>query len=305
MALGMVVLRLLAKQASQSRWLIVLRFVVGIGSVCLLALPLHAKIQWVMPLLPLTLIRRPEADGDPATLFPRLFVTTMAATVFLGTYPVAGSQIGVAAVPMILWAYLCISDGIEDLTAASRGSVSGRLGGLRLDAVVGGVILLVFGGTAAARSGLGQLPPATELRGSTWLHLPKEQASQFASIAGAVSTNCSMLFTMPELGSFNLWSGVPTPNGWNQSAWMIAFSLERQAEIMEIIQADERACVLVNMDILRKTWGLEEATIAIWPLAHYIVPVMPVTARYGDYEIHVHPHRSSPWAGTGDQGPRR
>jgi hypothetical protein len=301
---GVVSLGWWGRPLIQSRWLGLLRCTAGIGSICLLTL--DHQIQWVIPLLPLTLIPQSHWERDAVALFPRFFITYMAVTQFLEPYPVAESQTAIAAAPMILWAFLCIADGIAGLRAASYRQSQGSGEGLRLDAVIGGTILVVFAGISMAGAARSPFPPATTgLRGSSWLHLPPDQAIRFESIVRNVRTNCSILFTMPGMGSFNIWSGVPTPNGWNLGPWMKGISSERQAEILRIIESNSQACAIFNRRIVR-FWDKDETSMeAALPLAHYVMTDMPKIAEFGEYEIRVHPHRSSPWFGVGVQGQGR
>lgn len=293
LSIGLVGLRLSGRLQGESRWLDMLKCAAGVGSIFLLTL--RYEIQWILPLLPLTLMPRSDEKRDAATLFPRLFITCMAVTQFLEPFPVAGSQMGIAAAPMILWAFVCVSDGIAGLRTCWRRPSESFEERFRLDAVIGGAILVVLAGISVANAARMQFPPATTgLRGSEWLHLPVEQAAQFETISRNVSTNCGILFTMPGMGSFNIWSGVPTPNGWNHGAWMGGIPLNRQAEILSIIKADPRACAILNRGLVR-FWDKDDASVAALPLAHYIVTDMPKVAEFGEYEIHVHPKRSSPW----------
>ena len=278
----------------KSQWFNVLKCAAGIGSVLLLPLP-H-KIQWIVPLLPLTLIPAPHWERDSEGLFSRLFVTYMAVTQFLVPYPVAGSQKAIAAAPMILWAFICIVDGIVALRTSSIRSFEDSGSGLRLDAMIGGAILVVsFAGASIVLSAESLPPASTGLRGAAWLHLPVELATRFESIARSVRKNCRILFTMPGMGSFNFWSGVPTPNGWNLNTWITGISSEKQGEILSIIKDDSQACAIVNRNVLRFFHLDEERVVATLPLAHYLMIDMPSVTKFGPYEIHVHPYRSSPW----------
>jgi hypothetical protein len=105
-----------------------------------------------------------------------------------------------------------------------------------------------------------------------------------------------MLFTMPGMASFNLWSGISTPNGWNVNVWIKGISSERQAEILSIMKADPQSCVILNRSIMR-VWNDDELSVAKLPLAHYVMTDMPMVIKFGDYEIRVHPKRSSLWLG--------
>jgi hypothetical protein len=287
---GVIGVRLSQRSLAAPRWFNVLRCAAGIGSLLLL---LRYQIQWVVPLLPLTLIPASDWERDTDALFPRLFVTYMAATQFLEAYPIAESQVGIAAAPMILWAFLCIADGIAGLRTLRSLVFFGE--DLRLDAVIGGAIIIFLTGASIVHSANSQFPPAsTGLRGSAWLHLPAEQVAQFEPIARNVRKNCSTLFTMPGMGSFNLWSGIPPPNGWNMTGWMKGISSERQAEILSIMKADPQSCAILNRSIVR-VWDDDEVSVAELPLAHYVMADMPMVIKFGEYEIRVHPKRGSPW----------
>ncbi|MGC2525167.1 MAG: hypothetical protein WA417_21410, partial [Stellaceae bacterium] len=286
---GIVGLRFWGRRLTGSWWFDVVRCGTGIGAISLLTL--EHQIQWVVPLLSLTLIPQSRWTGDGTALFPRLFVACMAGTQFLEAFPVAGSQQAVAAAPMILWAFQCISDGIAGLQTNSGGRLRDILQGCRLDAAIGGIILVVFSGTSIDLAVRRHFPPAANLRGSTWLHLPPEQATQFEAVAGAVRANCTMLFSMPGMYSFNLWSGVRTPNGWNMTGWMDGIDLNEQTRILNIIKANPRACVVVNSGI-KYFWdenspGDKKAP----PLVRYIETEMPRVAKFGDYEIRAQPQR--------------
>jgi hypothetical protein len=98
---------------------------------------------------------------------------------------------------------------------------------------------------------------------------------------------------MPGLGSFNFWSGVPTPNGWNFPAWTRAFGRERQQEILDILRSDPRACVIYNKE-RASDWPLRAEQLSE-PLTHYILNEMSVVAVDDGYDIRVNPMRASPW----------
>ncbi len=277
------------------RPLAALKCVVGIGAI---PLALSHQIQWILPLLPLSLLSPPGSERDAAGHFPGLFITLMAVTQFLGTYPVAGNQLGIVACPMLLWAFLCIADGIAGLGESPRWFLGEFGKGLRLDAAIGVAILFAAAGSSISTAAGIPFPPASSgLRGSEWLHLPVEQAARFESISREVGANCGTLFTAPGMGSFNLWSGVPTPNGWNLGPWMKGFDAERQAEILDLMKRDSRTCAILNRDMVR-FWGPDEAALAALPLAHYVMTDMPKVGDFGEYEVRVHPQRSAPWLRT-------
>lgn len=284
----MVLRRSMDRRLANSRLPALVRCASGICSIGMLAF--GQKIHWVVPLLPLTLIPRPSADRDAIAVLPRLFVTDMAVTQFLEPYPVAGSQLGIAAAPMLLWAFLCLADGLALLRTVSRDSLRIAWKDWPSDAMVGAAIVVCCATVSVAQAIRVPLPPASAgLRGASWLHLPADQAAGFVSIANIVNVNCDMLFTLPGMLSFNMWSGVSTPNGWNLTAWTSEISTDRQAEILSLIMRDPRACAIVNRGIAR-FWDEDATAEAALPLANYILSDMP------EYEIRVHPRRNAPWS---------
>ena len=157
----------------------------------------------------------PARHKFSAASFPRLFITDMAVTQFLQPYPVAGSQLMIAAVPVLLWAFVCMADGMEGLSTLWRRNALPLVKNLRIlnkgwpRPILAGAILIAAvtkiydGGIIPLR----YLGPPSNLSGSRSLRLPPEQESDYEFIAGSISANCDVLFTLPGMGSFNFWSG--------------------------------------------------------------------------------------------------
>ncbi len=257
-------------------------------------------IAWFLPFLPLSLLPGARQSLCAIELFPRLFITCMAATQFLEAYPVAGSQVAIAASPILLWAFVCVVDGIGGLRVAWHRYGRAFLGELSLEEAVGSLLWIAAVATIAAFSirPLRYLPPPSVLAGSSLLHLDPEQERDYEFIARSVGANCKILFTMPGMGSFNFWSGVPTPNGSNHSAWMKGLSGERQQQILSLLQSTPDSCVVYNPELV-SFWQMNEEEITALPLAHYIVYDMQKVAARGAYEIRIHPERKSAWRSGG------
>ncbi|MEZ5397301.1 MAG: hypothetical protein R2724_31615 [Bryobacterales bacterium] len=77
-----------------------------IGVIVILLLPAIPILAfWILPFLPIGLLPPYGRSWQASDMFPRLFVASLAATQPLQVYPVAGSQIGIAASPLILGPY--------------------------------------------------------------------------------------------------------------------------------------------------------------------------------------------------------
>jgi hypothetical protein len=245
-----------------------------------------------LSLLPLGLI--PSAGRDWRSSFPKLFLTDLAATQFLGTYPVAGSQVAIAASPVLLWGFLCLIDGSPGLLNLLRALVPASKDELL---EVAGVLILLFVAVGAHDEGFRPFHysfPASNLAGMHSVHLPPEVEARYESLVRNVRVNCDLLFSMPGMGSFNFWSAVPTPDDTNHNGWIQGVSAERQHRILQILQAHPRACVITNAKLL-KFWNTSAKSIAASSLAVYIQDKLPVVARRGDYEVHASPGRNAAW----------
>lgn len=275
-------------------WVDVLRFLVGLGVIEQLAI--HRSHVWIVATLPFGLIPSGGRVWQLSDWTPRLFVASLAATQFLQAYPVAGSQIDIALAPALLWAFICLHDGAGGLFNLLRRAANWTRDDFRFqESILGGVLVLVL--TVVMLQSIDwtlRYPDsASSLPGSQSLHLPSDVEQRYVSLATDIKANCSMLFTFPGMGSFNFWSGVPTPNGMNMTDWPKGLSLEQQQQILEILKMNPRACVLYNQG-LTYFWELTSKDINESPLAHYIVADMTTMQQDGGYEIRVNPQRSSP-----------
>jgi hypothetical protein len=285
---------------SHADWVDALRCMVGLCLICTLpVLPwllLGRIFPCAMMFLPLGLLPINGRAWQPAEYFPRLFVTCMAATQFLQAYPVAGSQLNIAAAPLLLWAVFCFHDGADGLfrlvTHRRERSGYGVFGDSILGVLVIVFLAVIMLGSGALRHHLSN--PSSALRGASSLNLPPTMEGTYEFLANDVAANCDVLFSLPGMGSLNFWSGVPTPNGMFLGAWMRALSAEEQQDILDLLKKDTKACVVYNEKIAL-WWGPTVQEMNTLPLAHHIIHDMPKVAERQGYEIHVHPQRTSPW----------
>ena len=269
-----------------SDWVEAVQCVVGLCAIPLLAAAAKYSL-WVLPFLPLVLLR--ARNAKPSDALPRVFVAALAAMQFLQIYPVAGTQIAIAAAPLLLGAFVCVHDGAGGLVRLLRKSFP-------LESAAG--VLLTLGIlTAMIASGdcsLTYSTPPSLLRGAASLHLPADREAGYRYLAAGLHDNCDILFTLPGMGSFNYWSGVPAPNGWNLTAWVKGFSRERQQQILDILKAHPKACAVYSGE-MAAAWGSSPEELDASPLARYIIRDMPKVAERAGYQIRVHPERNAPW----------
>jgi hypothetical protein len=276
-------------------WVDALRCAVGVCTVLRLQYQLDV-VAWALPFLPLGMMPVKGRVWRPSDLVPRLFVAGLAATQFLQAYPVAGSQLGIAASPMLLWAFVCIHDGAGGLLRLTCRAMGLRGDALPKESIIGGLVALAIAVNMFRSGSLSwRYPyPPSRLRGAASLHLPADVEDRYLFLASRISANCDFLFTLPGMGSLNFWSGVPTPNGSNMTAWMRGFSSERQQQILGILRANLRGCAVYNAG-MSSLWRETSEELDALPLARYIIHDMPKAAERDGYEIRIHPRRNSPW----------
>jgi hypothetical protein len=251
------------------------------------------RLNWAVALLPLTLAPDGRKRSWPE-MFPRVFLACLAALQYLGVYPVAGSQVSIAALPVLLCGFLCVADGAESLASAFRRLELGdRL--VLLRAAGGGLLVVTLSGmwNSGLRPQIYPYPPS-RLSGATSLHLAQEPEERFEFLTTATRRNCDMLFTLPGMPSFNLWSGVRAPDVLVFGHWAKSSNLGEQARIEATLQADPSACVIYSPANV-EFWRLGKGTVEASPLATYILTDMRKVAERGGYEVRVNPNRKAPW----------
>jgi hypothetical protein len=254
-----------------------------------------ANLLFLSVLLPIGLIPKREGVWRPSDFFPRLFVAGLAATEILQPYPVGGAHISISAGPLILWAFVCVHDGVDELCEMVGGRDWLRGTGLGVAAAGGLLFVILFG--IMVISGAWRpyyRVPASSLRGASSLRLPVPLEDTYEFLATSINANCDTLFSLPGMGSFNFWSQVPSPTGFNLGPWVRALTLSQQQKILEILQKNPRSCVVYSPGLVA-FWGETDKDIDEHPLAQYILHDMRTISQLGQFQIRVNPQRSTPW----------
>lgn len=281
-------------------WIDLLRFFAALGILTTLLSAPFLAFPW-LSLLPLALIPSRYLVRSPGEQMARLFVTVLAATQILQAYPVAGSQIYVGVAPAVLWCFLCFADSFPAISALLREKAKKKPVALKLpdfQSAFGIALALVLAALMLYQGSIlkGYDSPVSSLNGMHTVHLPVTQEKLYEGLVKDVKANCDMLWSMPGMFSFNFWSNLPTPNGFNLGPWMYGISPEEQATTFDRLGADPNACVIYYKTLADDWKGhTETGDLEKVPLARYIVYDMPKAAQLGAYEIRVSPLRKRPW----------
>lgn len=212
----------------------------------------------------------------------------------LQVYPVAGSQMGWSS---FLWVPVALS--------AFREAANYWIGRARAHPWVGhGVSAVML--AAAATAVLMLVGPAVHyyrsdrplnLPGAEALRLPRGFADQLQIITRNIQLHGGMLFSLPGMFSFNLWTGHATPTGANVTHWFSLLDDARQREIIAALAGDPRALIVVHAPHLQylKDRGMEPSG----PLRDYLDSAFEPVVRLYAYELWAKQGRTLTPVGTG------
>jgi hypothetical protein len=94
------------------------------------------------------------------------------------------------------------------------------------------------------------------LPGADRLHLPEATRTAYRILCLNAVVHADMLFTLPGMFSFNLWTDLPTPTEKNVTLWFALPSEEEQRDIIQSIERTRRPCIIVQESLtamLRET----------------------------------------------------
>ena len=110
-------------------------------------------------------------------------------------------------------------------------------------------------------------------------------------LSSRIRQRCDSLTSLPGLGSFNLWSDVPPPTGWNATAWIFLIDEERQRQAVDSLRAAERPCAIFCRQCLSFWTKGKNVDLERQPLARYILEELSPAVQMGAYELRVRPDR--------------
>lgn len=185
--------------------------------------------------------------------FVRVLLPILAIAEVLQVYPVAGSQMRIAAVMFVAVGGICLGDAFTELRAwsAARGSVSLQ----RLGTIAS--IAIVALGAKFALDGI-VLPTVTRVityneekalpfPGATSLHLPTAEAEAYERVVELLHRyHCTNFIGYANVDSLYLWAQIDPPKPSAPSAWMLALDEAEQRRILRQMRATPRPCVVRN-----------------------------------------------------------
>jgi hypothetical protein len=242
------------------------------------------SIGIVLPLLPILYLVPSGEQRSVEWLMPRLLLSFIVGFEFLQAYPVAGSQFAIALAPGAAWASLLFFDG-----SLLIGNDSLRLEVFERHASrasLGLQIILLFM-MWYSDFDIRSMGPSLDLPGARHVHASEQELVIYRTLANEIAKHCDNLFTMPGMGSLNLWSERPTPNGYNLTAWMTAFTLQQQQDIVLVLKRTNRPCVVYNPKLVEYWMPQGESFLSTSPIARYVFQETRTISSISDYQLRI------------------
>lgn len=231
---------------------------------------------------------------DDASLPLRLWLALLLVPGSLHAYPVAGSQISWGTFLWVPLAVIGLWNAIDAMRERLTPRIKPALAAIALVAAGLVVVRVVsFASMARARASKGE---PLGLPGAESLVLPENFTSTLHVLTENADAHANVLFSLPGMYSFNLWTGVPTPTMQDATHWFTLLSAAKQAEIGRVLTRSPRACVIVQRsvyDFLRKRHIKTES-----PLTRLIKREFMPAFSLGTYEFWVHRGRAIAELGT-------
>lgn len=220
----------------------------------------------------------------------RVLLPALAVAEALQVYPVAGSQVSIAAVLFVPVGALCLADGLRSLRtwAATRGTEPLRRLGV-ITAIAAVALLGKFALESIVRPGLSNEviyanQPSLALPGATLMHMPAAQAESYERMVALLKQHrCTTFVGLPSINSLYLWSGLDAPKPQLPGPWMRLLDAHEQQRAVDELRASDRPCAIRNET--EAAFWLQGASTPETPLVDYVLSDFKPVAQVGEFQF--------------------
>jgi hypothetical protein len=188
----------------------------------------------------------PMAAPTAGAAAGRSWITLLAVGQFLHPYPVPGSQLAWGTFLVIPLAAIGGWEAMGYLYQrwAKR---SGRLDRFAAVPRLAALAFAGYVGLQLANVGRQYFDGRTlALPGAESICLPDESTARYQVLAFNALAHSDVLFSLPGMFSFNLWTGLPTPTLANVTHWFSLLDRSQQQAIIDQLEQHPRAAVIVD-----------------------------------------------------------
>jgi hypothetical protein len=169
---------------------------------------------------------------------------------YLHAYPVGGSQESWGVFLFIPLAAVGIGDIRLWLTARSSFPSKTASRWFVIATLIAAVTIGKVSWTAVSANRHYAAGESLELPGAAHLRLPEVQVASYRMLSLNAVVHGDMLFSLPGMFSFNVWTGLPTPTDKNTTLWFTLLNEAEQQEIIMALSRAPRAVIIVQESLL-------------------------------------------------------
>ena len=247
-----------------------------------------AAFSLALPLAWVAALPSSRDFADPLERLVRLLIPSLAVLSCLLAYPVAGSQVDLGSILLVLCGAVCVADGWALLAAWNVGRAPGNpvgapLAALAVALALGTTFLYIVQPLEANhdqyRASIGLSAP-----GATRLHLNPAQARAIDRVVEVVRSRCRTLISLPGMYSFNIWTGLPTPSPLTgQQPYWLSLTYGQQVGLLRAAEASRGLCAIRNDTNALSYGGLPLDS----PIVNYIERDFVPIAQFAPYTVEV------------------
>lgn len=245
---------------------------IGAGLFILFSILLLPSSLWLLGLSLAWIATRTRHD-EP-NQYVRLLVPALAVLESLHAYPVAGTQLSLAALLMVPVGAVVLNDGVTGITA--RGAV--RVAPAALIAAT--AVLALEGFLAGSQFAAGS---PSGLRGAQLVRMPVKQGAQLRQIVAAIDSHCSSFITFPGMNSMYIWTGQEPPSDLRYGVWWLTPDPVDQQAVVRQLEGRSRLCVVKNQNLI-DFWA-QGRPVPPQPVVDFIDSSFVPSGTFGDYQL--------------------
>lgn len=245
-------------------------------------------LAYATPFLWLVLVPTGTPELSLEQYLGRLTLCFVAALQTLQAFPVAGSQMVLATLPILIIAVICLYDGINTVPQLHLPDLSPakiRSGSLTLLFLLSLTVLLYRGKSSYERF---QHRVSLQLPGAERLMLPRAMAETYRRLALNLQSNCDTFLALPSMNSFYFWTQMPPPTSFNPPWWPRMLEQGQQQAIVTSLEAHERACFVYDTRLGELKNDLDRG-----PLLSYIQQSFHGAGSIGPFELRIRNERQN------------
>ncbi len=223
--------------------------------------------------------------AGPRGALVRALIPTLAVLMLIQAYPVAGSQMRLAVLPLVFVGGVCIADGLEEVAAAAAGGLRARWVALNLG-IACFAAWLVLGPAhdpIDTRLDLHARNVPLGLPGAERARVSPAEHDVFVALVKAVHAHCATFYGEPGINSLYVWGEIEPPTGMSTGNWMYQFSDEQQRRALADLREADGLCIVRNQSLI-DFWSAGR-TVPGGPLSEWIDDNFEARREIGGYVL--------------------